>query len=255
MPIHRSAIIRAATLSFKERSISFDSTIPQANANLDAVPIRANFNALKGLIDALSLGTLKSGDGNLDGSGILDISGATSATFVIGSGYGSSGTDPADHPKGRTSSRARRSDRACNRGSCRACPPALDPAARVWALPRTSGRSSRQERTEQEGLRRGSSNFSFILFTLVSLHFRYRHTAKALPISAVFGPSDIESNADMHFHLSGESIDLQRRSSRETRDPRNHSAHFSLSSAFELTATSKTPGRRRWLDSSGVRHP
>src|SRR4029453_13235170 len=31
--------------------------------------------------------TLKSGNGNLDGSGVLDISGATSATFAIGSWY------------------------------------------------------------------------------------------------------------------------------------------------------------------------
>ena len=58
-------------------------------------PIRNNFNALKTLIDALPASpppTLKSGDGNLDGSGVLDISGATSATFAIGSWYNSTGT-------------------------------------------------------------------------------------------------------------------------------------------------------------------
>ncbi|MEI6231405.1 MAG: hypothetical protein WCT04_00015 [Planctomycetota bacterium] len=33
--------------------MSFDTTIPQANADLDAVPIRDNFNALKTLIDVI----------------------------------------------------------------------------------------------------------------------------------------------------------------------------------------------------------
>ena len=32
--------------------MSFDPTIPQANTDLDALPIRNNFNALKTLIDA-----------------------------------------------------------------------------------------------------------------------------------------------------------------------------------------------------------
>jgi len=50
---------------------------------------------LKTLIDALPASpppTLKSGDGFLDGSGVLDISGATSAPFAIGSWYNSPGT-------------------------------------------------------------------------------------------------------------------------------------------------------------------
>ena len=51
--------------------MSFDPTIPQANADLDAVPIRGNFNALKTLIDAIPTGPQSPGGaagGDLGGS-------------------------------------------------------------------------------------------------------------------------------------------------------------------------------------------
>ena len=64
--------------------MSFDPTIPQANTNLDAVPIRDNFNALKTLIDAFPAGRLQSNNGEtLTPSGSLLIILPTPVSMLI----------------------------------------------------------------------------------------------------------------------------------------------------------------------------
>lgn len=72
--------------------MAFDPTVPAVNADLDADPIRNNFNELKALIDAIPPPpTINSGSGTLDGNGYLNISGMTSGSFAVGSWYNTPG--------------------------------------------------------------------------------------------------------------------------------------------------------------------
>ena len=74
--------------------MAFDPTVPAVNANLDANPIRDNFNALKGLIDAIP--GPQSGLAMLDGLGVVNISTVGSPVALVASpaniGGGMSGT-------------------------------------------------------------------------------------------------------------------------------------------------------------------
>ena len=63
----------------------FDPTIPAVNADLDADPIRDNFNELKALIDAIPPPptSLVSGQGVLDGGGVLVLSGLPAVNAIV----------------------------------------------------------------------------------------------------------------------------------------------------------------------------
>jgi len=73
--------------------MAFDPSVPAVNADLDADPVRNNFNELKALIDAIPpTPQITSGSGVLDGSGILDLSGVATGTYAVGSWYNTPGT-------------------------------------------------------------------------------------------------------------------------------------------------------------------